>query len=207
MTDDDLQPLVAAQYLSLADLLEGLAPPRWDTSSLCAGWRVREVVAHLTMPARYSEDEFMGELRDAEFDFTRLSNRVASRDAMLSTDDLVKNMRDEVMQHWTPPGGGYHGALNHVVIHGLDITVPLGEPRRSSDAAIVLVLDDLTEGGVHANFGADISGRALEATDVDWSYGSGPSLRGTAEDLALHICGRTLPARRLDGQTLSHKTA
>jgi uncharacterized protein (TIGR03083 family) len=205
--DDDLQPLVAAQYLSLADLLDGLALARWDTSSLCEGWRVREVVAHLTMPARYSEDAFMAELRDADFDFTRLSNHIASRDAMLPTDDLVRNMRDELMQHWTPPGGGYHGALNHVVIHGLDITVPLGEPRRSSDAAIVIVLHDLTEGGVHANFGADISGRALEATDVEWSYGSGPTLRGTAEDLALHICGRTLPAGRLDGQMLSHKNA
>ena len=45
---------------------------------------------------------------------------------------------------WTPPGGGYHGALNHVVIHGLDITVPLREPRRASDTAIRYVLDDLT---------------------------------------------------------------
>ena len=143
MTDDDLQPLVAAQYLALAELLDGLASPLWDTPSFCEGWRVREVVAHLTMPARYSEDEFMAELRDAEFDFTRLSNRVASRDAMLPTDELVRNLRDEVMQHWTPPGGGYHGALNHVVIHGLDITVPRGGPRRSSDAAILIVLNDL----------------------------------------------------------------
>src|SRR5204863_5163647 len=136
MTGQDLRPLLAAQCLALAELLDGLAPTAWDAPSLCEDWRVREVVAHLTMPARYSQDEFMAEMRDAEFDFTRLSNRVASRDAMLPTDHLVRNMRDEVMQRWTPPGGGYHGALNHVVIHGLDITVPLGEPRRSSATAI-----------------------------------------------------------------------
>src|ERR1700693_3620101 len=92
MTDHELQPLVAATYVALADLLDALAAQRWDTPSLCEGWRVREVVAHLTMPARYNEDAFMAELRDDEFDFTRLSNRIASRDAKLPTSDLVGNL-------------------------------------------------------------------------------------------------------------------
>jgi len=39
----------------LADLLESL-PDGWDTPSLCAGWRVRAVVAHMTVPIRYSTD-------------------------------------------------------------------------------------------------------------------------------------------------------
>ena len=28
-------------------------PAVWDAPSLCEGWRTREVVAHMTMPARY----------------------------------------------------------------------------------------------------------------------------------------------------------
>ena len=75
----------------------------------------------------------MAELRRCDFDFGRLSNEIASRDAGLPTSQLVADLRSEVMQPWTPPGGGYHGALNHVVIHGLDVTVPLGMPRRSPD--------------------------------------------------------------------------
>ena len=203
MTDTDVQPLVAATYVSLADLLDVLPDAQWETPSLCEGWRVREVVAHVTMPARYDEDAFMAELSQDGFDFTRLSNRIASRDAGLPTGELVANLRDEALHLWTPPGGGYHGALNHVVIHALDVTVPLGEPRRSSNAAIRVVLDDLTEGGGHANFGTDIRGGSLRATDIDWSYGSGPALSGGAEDLVLHICGRTVPAGRLQGEPLS----
>ncbi len=53
MTDSDLRPLVAAAYLELADLLDEAPESAWDTPSLCEGWRVREVVAHMTMPARY----------------------------------------------------------------------------------------------------------------------------------------------------------
>ena len=65
MTDVELQPRVAAEYLALADVLDSLSLAAWDTPSLCDGWRVREVAAHMTMPARYDEDAFMAELRNA----------------------------------------------------------------------------------------------------------------------------------------------
>lgn len=200
--DAELQPAVAAEYLALADVLEVASDADWDTPSLCEGWRVREVIAHLTMPARYSEDEFMAELRNCDFDFSRLSNQIASRDSALATGELVNNLRADMMHNWTPPGGGYHGALNHVVIHGLDVTVPLGQPRHCPDETIRVVLDDLTEGGGHAHFGVTIEGRRLDASDLDWSYGSGPELRGAAEDLALVISGRTIPEGRLEGKPL-----
>ncbi len=93
----------------------------------------------------------------------------------------MASLRAEVTQHWTPPGGWWHGALNHVVIHGLDVTVPLAVPRRSPDATIQVVLDDLTGGGVQARFGTSIEGRSLQATGPDWSCGSDPVLRGSAE--------------------------
>ncbi len=203
MTNDaHLQPAIAAEFLALADLLDSATDAQWNSPSLCEGWRVREVIAHLTMAARYSEEEFMAELRNCDFDFGRLSNQIASRDAELPTGELIANLRSDVMHHWTPPGGGYHGALNHVVIHGLDVTVPLGVPRRSPDETIRVVLDDLTEGGGHAHFGIDTEGRSLQATDLDWSYGSGPALRGAAEDLALALCGRTIPDARLEGKSL-----
>lgn len=201
MTDDaGLQPVVAAEFLALADLLESASEAQWDTSSLCEGWRVREVIAHMTMAARYPEEKFMAELRRYDFDFGRLSNEIASRDAGLPASELIANLRSDTMQHWAPPGGGYHGALNHVVIHGLDVTVPLGVPRRSPDETIRIILDDLTKADVHARFGTRIEGRRLQATDLDWSYGSGSPLRGAAEDLALVLCGRTLPPGRIAGE-------
>jgi uncharacterized protein (TIGR03083 family) len=207
MTDDDafLQPLVAAELLSLAALLD--AGPdgqwRWDSPSLCEAWRVREVVAHMTMAARYPEEQFMAELQRCGFDFTRLSNEIAARDGSLPTDELIQNLRSEVMQRWAPPGGGYRGALNHAVIHSLDVTVPLGAPRLAPDQTIRIILDDLTQGDLRARFGIDVAGRRLQATDLDWSFGDGALLRGPAADLALTITGRALPAGRLEGAPLA----
>ena len=90
-----------------------------------------------------------------------------------------------------------------MVIHGHDASVPLGVPRRSPDATIRIVLDDLTTGGVGEHFGMSIEGRSLQATDLDWSYGSGAPLRGPAEYLAVALCGRSVPEGRLDGEPLS----
>lgn len=202
MTDDaELQPAVAAELLALADLLGSATEAQWGTPSLCTGWRVREVVAHMTMAARYPGDELMAELRRCDFDFGRLSNEIASRDAELPPSQLVGDLRSEVLQHWKPRGR-YRDALNHVVIHSLDVTVPLGVPRRSPDATVRIVLDDLTIGGVHHHFGTNIDGRSLQATDLNWSYGSGSALRATAEDLVLVLCGRTVPAGRVEGKPL-----
>jgi len=204
LTDDAyLQPVVAAELTSLADLLDAASDAQWDTASLCTGWRVREVVAHMTMAARYPQEQFMAELQRCGFDFTRLSNEIAARDANLPADELIKNLRSEVMQHWAPPGGDYHGALNHAVIHGLDVTVPLGVPRLAPDPTIGVILDDLTQGDGTVRFGVDVAGRRLQATDLDWSFGAGPVLRGAAADLALVICGRSVPAGRLEGAPLA----
>jgi hypothetical protein len=54
----DPQSAVTTEFLALADLLDTVPDAGWDTPSLCAGWRVREVVALLTMPPRYSAAQF-----------------------------------------------------------------------------------------------------------------------------------------------------
>ncbi|MFZ0215421.1 MAG: maleylpyruvate isomerase family mycothiol-dependent enzyme [Candidatus Dormiibacterota bacterium] len=203
-TDDvDLQSAIAAEFLALADTLDAMDESRWDTPSLCEGWRVREVIAHATMAARYPEAEFMAKLQEHGFDFTALSNAIAHEDAQLPTAQLVSNLRSKTMHEWVPPGGGYHGALNHVVIHGLDATISLGLPHRGPERNLRTILDDLTRGGGHENFGVSIDGRRLEANDLDWAFGSGASLSGSGQELAVTLCGRALPDGRLQGTPLT----
>lgn len=40
-------PGMIAQYGTFADLLDGLSPEQWETSSRCAGWRTADVAAHV----------------------------------------------------------------------------------------------------------------------------------------------------------------
>jgi uncharacterized protein (TIGR03083 family) len=198
-TDTDMARMVAACYTALADSLDAAGPEAWDTASPCEGWRVREVVAHVTMPVRYDEAAFMAELKAVDFDFTRLSNAVAARDAELPVETLLANLRDPALAAWRSPGGGVDGALSHAVIHGLDATAPLGRGGDLPSNAVAEVLMSLTAGGGHQHFGQEIDGTRYEASDADWSYGSGAVVRGTAADLVLHLSGRRLEGGRLEG--------
>ena len=189
-TDAALQRSVEETFLALADLLASSTPATWDRPSMCEGWRVREVVAHVTMAARYSSEQFMKLLADVDHDFQRLSDRLAAEDAERGADALVADLRSPVLHAWTPPGGGWHGALVHAVIHGLDVTAAIDAPRCSTDAAMRMVLDDLTAGGVHAHFGVELPAATLHADDIDWSFGAGPTVTATAAEIALHLSGR-----------------
>ncbi|MFC5005518.1 maleylpyruvate isomerase family mycothiol-dependent enzyme [Dactylosporangium cerinum] len=195
-----------AERRELAEVFAGLTPEQWDAPSLCGGWRVREVLAHTTMPFRMGTAEFMWEMLRSGGRFNRMADRVARRDAArMPPAALVRALRDNVAHPWSPPGGGAVGALSHEVIHGLDSTVALGLDRRVPTDRLLLVLDAMRPRNV-AYFGVDLTGVQLQATDVDWSRGSGAPLRGLAQDLLLVVCGRPLPAGHLSGDAAARFT-
>ncbi len=111
--------------------------------------------------------------------------------------ELVSALGDNATHPWKPPGGGFEGALIHDVIHGMDLTVPLGVAWRVQEASLRVVLRGITQPKTIRHFGADLDGIALQATDIDWSFGSGILVSGAVQDLALALCGRKLPAGRL----------
>ena len=206
-SDTALRTAIADEYRQLADVLESLPPASWDAPTLCAGWRVREVVAHLTLPVRSSKARFVFEVVRARGNINRMFDRCARRDATLPTTELVAALRADDLHAWKPPGGGYEGALIHGVIHGLDITVPLGVERRIPEERIRIVLDGLTQRKSLEFFGADLHGIELRADDFEWSFGSGAPMSGSAQDLALVVCGRPLPPGRLRGGPSARFTA
>jgi uncharacterized protein (TIGR03083 family) len=196
----DIRAAVAGEREDLAELLAGLAQDDWDKTTLCAGWRVREVVAHITMAFRYSAPRFVVGMVKARGSFDRFADRAARRDAAeMSAAELTASVRDNIHHPWKPPGGGYQGALSHDVIHGLDITVALGIDRQVPADRMRHILDDLKPRQLKY-FGVDLSGIQLRATDLDWSYGTGVPLTGTAQDLLMVLSGRVLPPDHLTGE-------
>jgi uncharacterized protein (TIGR03083 family) len=199
MNTDDLMPLIAAERRAFGNVLAGLGEPDWDAPSLCDGWRVREVVAHMTMPFRFSTARFLGELARSRGDFARMADRVARRDAQAPVGTLLDGWRTNVDHRWKPPGGGHQGALTHDVVHGLDITIPLGIEHPVSEPALRVVLDNATSPRSQEHFGRDLTGIRLEADDLDWAFGDGEPLRGAASHLLMVLMDRRLPAGVLSG--------
>ncbi|MET7421512.1 maleylpyruvate isomerase family mycothiol-dependent enzyme [Dactylosporangium sp. NPDC005555] len=197
---------VVAERSELAEVFAGLTTGQWDAPSLCAGWRVREVLAHTTMPFRMGPGGFVWEMVRSGGRFNPMADRVARRDAArMPAGELLRSLRDNVAHPWSPPGGGAVGALSHEVIHGLDSTVALGLDRRVPADRLMIVMGSMRPRNV-AYFGADLDGVRLEATDLDWTSGAGEPLRGLAQDLLLVVCGRKLPPGHLSGASAARFT-
>jgi uncharacterized protein (TIGR03083 family) len=205
---DTIQDMIAAQRGELAAVLDALPAGRWDEPTLCAGWRVREVVAHVTMPFRYSGRRFVLELARSRGKFNEMADRVALRDAArMPPAELAAAVRSNIGHPWRPPGGGFEGALAHDVIHALDITVPLGLAFAIPEERLRRVLPASANDKTVMFFGVDLAGIEFRARDLDWSLGAGPPLTGAAADLLLAMCGRKLPAGRLSGEAAARFSA
>jgi uncharacterized protein (TIGR03083 family) len=189
---DGIGEMIAGQRGELAQVLAGLPAASWDAPTLCDGWRVREVVAHITMPFRYSGRRFMLELAKSRGNFNAMADRCARRDAAaLSAAELTEAVRSNADHPWQPPGGGQLGALTHDVIHTLDITEALGLGLRVPADRLGVVLPNLVTPRSLKFFGTDLAGMQLRASDTGWVFGSGQLVAGTAQDLALLLCGRS----------------
>lgn len=198
---------IASERRELADLFDTLRPEDWQAPSLCAGWTVREVVAHMSMGFRLSLPATLGELLKARGNLHRMTDRVARRDAAAhSTAELGAFLRDHAHHPWTPPVGGLPSALGHDVVHGLDVTTALGLGRRVPEDRLRVLLGEIRPRGLKF-FGVDLTGVRLHAQDMDWSYGSGAEpVHGAAQDLLLLTFGRRLPPGRLTGEAAARFT-
>ncbi|QEV21338.1 maleylpyruvate isomerase family mycothiol-dependent enzyme [Streptomyces alboniger] len=191
---------IAAERRELASLFDGLSPAQWDAPSLCAGWRVREVVAHMSLGFRRSLPMTLLDIVKAGGSLHRMTDRRARADAAAYPPArLAAYIRDNAHHPWTPPVGGYTSALAHDVVHGLDVTVALGLDRAVPAERLRIPLGAVDTKSLRF-FGADLTGVALHADDLDWSYGSGIPVRGAAQDLLLVAFGRKVPPGRLRGE-------
>ena len=188
---DPIAHETAAERARLADLYADLRPDQWSAASLCAGWRTREVVAHVTLPYRHSSFRVLRGIAAVRGRFDLFADRIAREDTARLTDaELLAALRDNINHPWRPPGGGQAGALSHDVIHGLDVTEPLGLPRPPADR-VRAVLEGAGPRALRY-FGTDLTGRRLVATDTDLSLGEGPEvIELPAVDLLLRVSGRS----------------
>ena len=64
---------IGVERTSLAEALTRLSGDAWDRPSLCAGWSVRDVVAHLIATARMTPPKFFGRMLDSGFRFDAMT--------------------------------------------------------------------------------------------------------------------------------------
>jgi uncharacterized protein (TIGR03083 family) len=197
----DIWGVLADERRATADLLTGLSDEQWAAPSLCSAWTVKHVAVHLVPNTGEGLGEFVWATVRARGNIHRASESLTAKYAATMTPaEVVAALRADAEDRFAPPGVGMHGPYTDVLVHRLDIAVPLGievdrpvEPWRES-------LDFLVSGRGRRGFvKRGLPDVTLRASDLDWSHGSGPEVTGPAAALGLALCGRSAWVDRLSG--------
>src|SRR3954471_4681529 len=71
----NIWPTIHAERTALADDLSALSAEQWATPSLCAGWTVHDVLAHLLSAAKMTPPKFFATFAGAGFNFDKFAAR------------------------------------------------------------------------------------------------------------------------------------
>lgn len=179
--------------------LESLTPQQWATPSLCPGWDVHDVVAHLVDTAKTTRLGFARRLIAAGFDFDQDNARGVAKERAPDPAATLAEFRRVRAETKTPPAA-LATRLVEAIVHGEDIRQPLGITRPYPQDRIVAALRYQLTTNVSMGGGKErAAGLRLRATDSGLDHGSGADVRGTTLALLMAVSGRPADAGSFTG--------
>lgn len=197
----DVHALTSANRLLLADLLESLDDEQWRAPTLCAGWTVRHMAAHLVQPMLISFGRFVVTSVRFRGSADRTVDHLTRRLAAKPRAELTGLLRAHAGDRLDPPRVGAMGPYADTCIHLRDIARPLGLAADLPVGQWRFLLGYLASPAVAPGLVpvGRLAGLRLAATDTDWSAGEGDLVSGPAEALALAVTGRAAALTDLTG--------
>ena len=192
-------PVVHDERRALIHDLEPLPEPLWETPSLCPGWDIHDVLAHVVDSAKTTRLGFIKRMIEARFDFARDNAVGVEREKAKDPGRTLTALRAVVSRTSGPPAGNAT-RLVEAFVHGEDIRRPLGMTRNYPAEQVALALGYQVKTTTRMGGGKEIAaGWRLVATDTDFQHGDGPEVQGPAISLLLAVSGRPVSEDELTG--------
>lgn len=194
MDPDTMWDRTVAQRLELVDLLASLDPDDWDRPSLCEGWRVRDVAAHVASAPQITLPVM---LRLVPSILRHGMDGMILRDGRRRGERPTGEILDE-LRTWAPVRRGPFGVpptepLIDALVHTRDVARPLGREVPTPVDAAVVAADRCRKLAKGLGSREAVGAVTMRATDTDWERGTGPVVEAPIEELLMLCAGR--PAR------------
>ena len=194
MDSDTVWQHIDVERSWLADLLESLPGDAWRHPSLCAGWTVRDVAAHLTFSQTRVRDLLWPAVR-AGFRYDALIRDTALR-SPLTHEEIVGTLRGFVGSRRRVAFITDMEPLIDILVHTQDVCQPLGIDHPMPPDAAAAAADRVLSTPRPIRRWTPRQSVHLVATDTDWAYGTGPELPAPMQAHLLTLTGRqTTPTR------------
>lgn len=201
MTPANLAAATERNRRLFADVVDALSVEQHDAATLCTGWTVRTLTAHMLQPMEVGVPRFLLASIRHRGRVGPTVDAIARRLAKAEVPELTSRLRAAAAQQVSPPRVGPDGPFADTCIHlrdlarplGIDADVPLGDWRHLLDYLVSpRVAPALVPSG-------RLDGLALSATDQAWSALDGARVEGPSEALAMAAAGRRAALADLEG--------
>ncbi|WP_458108268.1 maleylpyruvate isomerase family mycothiol-dependent enzyme [Arthrobacter sp. R3-55] len=192
-------PVVHEERRALIRDLEPLQPSQWKTPSLCPGWDVHDVLAHVIDSAKTTRLGFIRRMLAARMDFDRDNAVGVERERALDPAKPLVQLQ-AVASRTSGPPAGLATRLVEAFVHGEDIRRPLGLRRHYPAAHVATALHYQVRTTTKMGGGKEVAeGWRLVATDASFDHGEGPTVEGSAMALLLAVSGRPIGHAEVSG--------
>jgi uncharacterized protein (TIGR03083 family) len=172
----------------MADFLESLPAEDWQRPSLCAGWTVRDVGAHLTF-AQTPVRDLLGPALRAGFRYDVLVRDTALR-SPLTHEEIVAKLRSFLGSRRRVAFITDLEPLIDILVHNQDIARPLGVDHPIPPDAAAASADRVLRTPPPIRRWKPPRDVRFVATDTDWAFGSGSEVHATMGTHLLTLTGR-----------------
>jgi uncharacterized protein (TIGR03083 family) len=200
MEHSEVWTAIDDQRRALVHLLEDLSGQEWRQPSLCEGWTVRQVAAHLAlqnttwpaMPRALLDAVRRGGMNGA-------IHAMACRHAELPVEAIIGEIRGRIGV-WRPlPALTFRETAIDYLVHGQDIALPLGRTLPMPPDLAVVAANRVWSRSRMFHARKKLAGYRLVAGDAPWAAGYGQEVGGPIGALLLLLTGRPAALPRLLG--------
>ncbi len=190
--------LAEDERTDLADFLETLTPQQWAAPSLCEGWTVRDVVAHVVSYEGAGAAELTRRFTQGRLMLNRINAVSLDEHRQREPAELVALLHEHVTPRGLTCAFGGRIALVDSLMHHQDIRRALGMSRDVPAERLRVALPfAFLAPPIKAMW--HVRRVRVVATDVGWSGGTGPEARGAGEAVLMVMGGRRGVAEELTG--------
>ncbi len=202
MDKSELWHHIHAERAALASLLAELPDEDWSHDTLCPGWTVHDVAAHVISTPQIGWRDMGGLLaRNLGRGYNSMIFREVKRLGARETRDSILSdfERYATSTHHVPTTTSVEPLID-ALLHHQDIVRPLGRTREMPPAAAAVAADRVRRLAPLMGTGKLVRSVRMVATDIAWDRGKGPVVSGPMQELLMIASGRRPDPASVEGE-------